>query len=387
MQWRMDCARIVFVPDSFGTIYCADPSVYRSESPASTPSLDPSESTFPEIENIDPTDGVWYKVCFPLVQVSLVNPGCGLADLAEESTGEDDGVDDIIPGLTPEASVLGDNPAGTSFGVEYETVLAVGDSVAEPLASMSSRLARPARAITPHRPPTPLSFPLRSILPLGNIDTPLHAPSVHTSYSHLRDPSETPTPPLHYPPPRRAISPSGIHTHESGSHTLTHFVPTPPSTDVLSTHHHARPRGLTRRASVTGTIGTGLDTDARIVLRPALHGALLTLATLANPTTPSPPTPARSPTSQCAPVRAAHRPHCHVPRLARAGVGRTCSSVSPPSEFDAEDMDRYFCTRDKLTSVAMSEPTPASLAYGSPPGLHGRVWVPVRRARPESLDA
>ncbi len=63
-------------------------------------------------------------------------------------------------------------------------------------------------------------------------------------------------------------------------------------------------------------------------------------------------------------------------------------SVAPPSEFDAEDMDRYFRTRDELASVAVSEPGPASLAYGLQPGLHGRARVPVRHARPpESLDA
>jgi hypothetical protein len=58
-------------------------------------------------------------------------------------------------------------------------------------------------------------------------------------------------------------------------------------------------------------------------------------------------------------------------------------SVVPPSEFDAEDMDRYFRTRDELASVAVSEPGPASLAYG---GLHGRARVLCGRP-PESLDA
>lgn len=63
-------------------------------------------------------------------------------------------------------------------------------------------------------------------------------------------------------------------------------------------------------------------------------------------------------------------------------------SVVPPSEFDAEDMDRYFRTRDELASVAMSEAGPASLAYGQQPGLHGRARASVRHVRPpESLDA
>jgi len=71
------------------------------------------------------------------------------------------------------------------------------------------------------------------------------------------------------------------------------------------------------------------------------------------------------------------------------GEGDGGESVAPPpSEFDAEDMDRYFRTRDELASVAVSEPGPASLAYGLQPGLRGRARAPVRYARPpESLDA
>ena len=60
-------------------------------------------------------------------------------------------------------------------------------------------------------------------------------------------------------------------------------------------------------------------------------------------------------------------------------------SVAPPSEFDADDMDRYFRTRDELASIAVSEPGPA---YGLHPALYGRTRLPVHHARPpESLDA
>jgi hypothetical protein len=56
------------------------------------------------------------------------------------------------------------------------------------------------------------------------------------------------------------------------------------------------------------------------------------------------------------------------------------SGSSPPSEFDAEDMDRYFRTRDELASVAESEPAPflgpASLAYD----VHG-LWRGHERAQ------
>jgi hypothetical protein len=57
---------------------------------------------------------------------------------------------------------------------------------------------------------------------------------------------------------------------------------------------------------------------------------------------------------------------------------------SPPrSEFDAEDMDRYFRTRDELVSVAGSEP--ASLAYDMRRG-YGRAQVRVHRARVSDSD-
>src|SRR6266702_1980926 len=66
--------------------------------------------------------------------------------------------------------------------------------------------------------------------PLGDGDEPLRAPSMCT-YSHLRDPSEVPTPPLDHSPPRRAVSPPSVHTHSLPT------PPSPPSTDVLPPAH------------------------------------------------------------------------------------------------------------------------------------------------------
>jgi distribution and morphology protein 34 len=419
---------------------------YRSESPASTPSPDPPDSTFPEIENFDPTyglrpEGLPTKSVFRSFGRLFAHPSRGLADLAEETTDEEDDVvgsegasydmvdwEDTVPRLTPEASVFGDNPAGTSSGAEYETVPAVGGgTVTRPrvfhahsqvqsratrpasLASSTSRLTHAAleqlpRADLPRRPHS-LYDPYLSPLADADADTPLRAFSMR-AYPHLRDPSEAPTPPLYHSPPRRAISPSSVHTRESSSHTHTHSVPTPPSTDVL-----LPTRRLTRRASITSTsmMSTAApETEARIVL----HGALSTLATLAHSNhTLSPYTRALShftvrsgprrapPASPRAPPRARRR-RTHVLGAAAAAAATKAQeaeaeargdiesedeggeSVVPPSEFDAEDMDRYFRTRDELASVAVSEPGPASLAYG---GLHGRARVPGRP--PESLDA
>ena len=140
-----------------------------------------------------------------------------------------------------------------------------------------------------------------------------------------------------------------------------------------------------------------------------LHGALSTLATLAHSNhTLSPYTRALShftvrsgprrapPASPRAPPRARRR-RTHVLGAAAAKAQEAGAeargediesedaggeSVVPPSEFDAEDMDRYFRTRDELASVAVSEPGPA---YG---GLRGRARASGRLARPpESLDA
>src|SRR5216683_226369 len=116
----------------------------RSESPDPTPSPDPPDSTFPEIENFDPTyglrpEGLPTKSVFRSFGRLFAHPGRGLADLAEENDDEDDDAvgdkgtsydtvdwEDTVPGFTSEPSVLGDNLAGTSAGVEYETVPAVG---------------------------------------------------------------------------------------------------------------------------------------------------------------------------------------------------------------------------------------------------------------------
>ncbi|KAI0284731.1 hypothetical protein BC826DRAFT_1055178 [Russula brevipes] len=425
----------------------------RSDSPDPTPLPDSSDSTFPEIENFDPTyglrpEGLPIKSVFRSFGRLFANPGRGLADLAEESTDEDDdAVGDestsfdmadwqgSVPGFTPEPSVLGDNLAGTSAGVEYETVPAVGGgtvmrprvfhahSQVHPMTSRpaslasTSRLTQAALAQLPRAdfPPRPHSLYNPYFPPLGVLDQRARPPSVHT-YQHYRDSFEAPTPPLYHSPPRRAVSPSSLYTHESSSHTQTHSVATPPSTEALL----PTPRERTRRGSITSatvSAGTGADTDARIVLRPALHGALSTLATLVHSNhTLSPYTRSPShftvrsgprsapPAPQPAPPRARRR-RTHVLGAAAAkaqdgGAAREeveadddwVGAGSPSlSESDAEDMDRYFRMRDEPASVAGSEPVlnpgHASLAHGLRHRGRGRAQVRVYRARPPESSA
>ena len=425
----------------------------KSPEPALPP--DPPDSTFPEIENFDPTyglrpEGLPTKAAFRSFGRLFSKPGRGLADLAEESIDEDDDAVgdestsydiadwDEPPNFTPsDPSVLGDH-AGASAGIEYETVPAVGGgtvtrprilhahsqvhSSSSSLAS-TSRLTQAAveqlpRADLPRRPHSLFNpyFP-----PLDVGDQFAHAPSIRT-YRHYRD-LEVPTPPLYHSPPRRALSPSSLHTHESSSHTQTQSVPTPPSTEaLLPAPRERKRRGSTASMSVSAATGvTGTDTtDARIVLRPALHGALSALATLEysnhtlSPYTRSPshftvrsgprnapPAPPRAPPRARrrrthflgAATAAAKAVKAQDEKIEDWGAG---AGASPPrSEFDAEDMDRYFRMRDELASGAASEPAApnGSLGYGS--RRHGVEreygWAPAHfhhsHHPPEGVDA
>lgn len=413
----------------------------RTRRPKSPEPADPPDSTFPEIENFDPTyglrpEGLPTKSAFRSFGRLFSKPGRGLADLAEECTDEDDAVgnestsydmtdwDDQVPSFSPsDQSVLGDNPAGPSAGIEYETVPAVGGGTVmrprvfhahsqvyprappSPSLASTSRLTRAALEQLPHadRSRHPHSLYNPYFPPMYMADQLARAPSMHT----YRDSFEAPTPPLYRSPPRRAVSPSSLHTHESSSHTQTHSVPTPPSTEALM----PVPRERTRRGSTTSmsvsaaTGGTGADTtDPRIVLRPALHGALSALASLEHSNhTLSPYTRSPShftvrsgprsapPAPPHAPPRARRRRTHFLGAVAAAAKAtkaheeevedwgsREDRDVSPPrSEFDAEDMDRYFRMRDELASAAgagtASEPAPdlgdASFGYGI---RHGR---------------
>jgi distribution and morphology protein 34 len=433
----------------------------KSPEPAHPP--DPPDSTFPEIENFDPTyglrpEGLPTKSAFRSFGRLFSKPGRGLADLAEECTDEDDedavgnestsydmtDWDDPVPSFSPsDQSVVGDNLAGPSAGIEFETVPAVGGgtvtrprvyhahSQVYPRAPLSaslastSRLTRAALEQLPRadRPRRPHSLYNPYFPPLDMADQFARPPSMRT----YRDSFEAPTPPLYRSPPRRAVSPSSLHTHESSSHTHTHSVPTPPSTEALLPAPRERTRRLSATSmSVSAATGGADTTDPRIVLRPALHGALSALASLEysnhtlSPYTRSPshftvrsgprsapPAPAHAPPRARrrrthflgAVTAAAKATKAHEEEVEDWGSGED-KDVSPPrSEFDAEDMDRYFRMRDELASAAgggtASEPVPdlgdASLGYGIRHG-RGHARAPTRFPThhdrlPEGVDA
>ena len=179
-------------------------------------------------------------------------------------------------------------------------------------------------------------------------------------------------------------------THESSSHThrADAALDRRPAFLHACTHTHTRtrtraaPDRLTWCASITTSTSAGPDTDARTVLRLVLHISLSALATPSHSNhTFSPYTLAPSNfTIRSGPQRAPPAPPCAPPRTrcrcthvlganvqpqegeaaagrdsGDEGEGADADSVEPPSEFDEEDMDRYFRMRDELASVAVSD--------------------------------
>ncbi|KAI9450988.1 hypothetical protein BJY52DRAFT_134550 [Lactarius psammicola] len=369
---------------------------HRSESPTSTPSPDPPDSTFPEIENSDPTyglrpEGLPIKSVFRSFGRLFAKPGRGLADLAEESADEDDDVvgdggtsydmvdwEDTVPGLIPEASVLGDNPPGSSSGVEYETVPAVdGGTVTRPrvfhahsqvqsrvsrpasLVSTRSRLTRRARAITPRGPPTSPSFAIRSIPPTSR------RASTRTQHTH----SElTPPRPIRSPNTTAILLPASPrrialkHAHARVELTYTHALRTNATLDRRLTAHATRTRLRTGahaprldhkhehehgprhgRAHRTAARASRRALDARNAraFQPhplSVHPRTLPLHSTLRPAHRTARTASRMHALGAA---AAAKAQEEVDAAARGdSEDEGTELVSPPSEFDAEDMDR-----------------------------------------------
>ncbi|KAI0047359.1 hypothetical protein FA95DRAFT_1679141 [Auriscalpium vulgare] len=396
--------------------------------PTPSPAPDPPESTFPDIENFDPTyglrpEGIPAKSVFRAFGSLFAAPGRGLADLAEEAEATKDGEfeegtsydvvdwEDTVPGLSPEPSVEGSVVGEEDPSVEYETLPAVGGgtvtrprvfhslSQIHPPAGVASPLRTPSVASTSKLTPAALdSLPRadpRSLL-ASTVPTPRRPQSQYNPYfptmglpppyaplsgaamsqGHRHAHSTPPTPPLYHSPPTRPVSPSSLHTHPSRSSSHTHSVPTPPSTDLLTASPNRRPTlsYSDRLDSFAHPPGSPpLDPLEKIVLRPTLNNSISQLSSLSHSNhTLSPYTRApehftvRSvprvppPVPPKAAVRARRR-RTHV--LARLGAKKEPSPVraasgdegdvvesraaTPPSEFDAEDMDRYFRAQDE----------------------------------------
>ncbi|OCH95900.1 hypothetical protein OBBRIDRAFT_883521 [Obba rivulosa] len=386
------------------------PSVLSSRT-TPTPTVAEGPTTFPELENFDPTYGLRPEGLPPKSVFSsfrnLFSPNKGLADLAEEPSEIDDDAVSYDAGNWDE--FMSDAPASVSEAgdiAEYESVPAVGGgTITRPRVIHSQSQiqlqaddvpgARTRRGTLSSQMSGSTSRPGMSRR--GSLYDPYYAGAIsvyENSVPDLDTDSQTrwgedttnagrssmpPVPALDYSPPRRASSASSLHTQPSRSSDMTRSVPTPPAPDDEGAIPVMRARRLSLTSSNLDHFHSGSpddhyhmpEHDPKIVLRPALNSSISKLSTLSHsnhtlsPYTRTlehftvrsvPPRDAASsgPASNAerAPVKARRR------RTHRLG-GKPARPPDPPrspspspaaasSEFDASEMDRYFRARDEL---------------------------------------
>lgn len=260
-------------------------SISSSPTPsATTPAVDDSTTSFPDIENFDPTyglrpEGLPAKSVFSGFR-SLFSPPKGLADLTEESSEMDDPIDevgsfdtgnwdDVISDYIPPPSVASEGDADAI--TEYESVPAVGGgTITRPRIYHSQSqitpqidglrtgltpgaLRRPAlsaRSSTMTGAPVqrhlPKSFPTPASSRPGSLYNSYFASAtppyceLHTDVaSESRWPNNTtgashstsatpPVPPLYHSPLQRPGSSSSLQTQPSRSSDMSRSVSTPP---------------------------------------------------------------------------------------------------------------------------------------------------------------
>ncbi|EMD40405.1 hypothetical protein CERSUDRAFT_111008 [Gelatoporia subvermispora B] len=380
-------------------------------------------TTFPELENFDPTyglrpEGLPPKSVFSSFR-SLFSPSKGLADLAEEPSEIDDEATSYDAGNWEELLSDYNGPASASEAgdmSEYESVPAVGGGtitrprVIHSQSQIQSEVddvpgTRPRRATLGSRPSSSTSRPSGSrrgslYNPYFAGATPTYENSVPDLVSNLQTrwgedfmaasrSSLPPVPALDHSPPRRASSSSSLHTQPSRSSDVTRSIPTPPAPDIETGIQISRPRRLSLTSANLDHFHSGSpdehyhmpEHDPKIVLRPALNGSISKLSTLSHsnhtlsPYTRTlehftvrsvPPREAASSgnvsTAERAPVRARRkRTHRLGGKPARPPDPPRSPSPSPAaasSEFDASEMDRYFCSRDELLPRFPDLPSP-----------------------------
>ncbi|KAH9833676.1 uncharacterized protein C8Q71DRAFT_169770 [Rhodofomes roseus] len=306
-----------------------------SATPMPTPAPDSATSSFPDIENFDPTyglrpEGLPKKSVFSGFR-SLFAPSKGLADLAEEPSDVDDSMDetgsfgtgqwdDFLSDYNPPPPPSVAEPEEDA--VEYETVPAVGGGTImrprvyhsqsqilspmgedSPSGEMSSIVGRPASR-TAVRPP-PLNIPSSSgssrygpnYNPYFAGATPFtsRTPSRLGVDSWREDTMEAsrsfsavpPVPPLYRSPPSRPGSPSSLQSRLSSD--MTRSVPTPPPSEGEAGIRITRPRRLSAASSTldrfqpSSPMGSDYtDHDPKIVLRPFINNSISKLSTLSH---------------------------------------------------------------------------------------------------------
>jgi distribution and morphology protein 34 len=402
-------------------------SAHSIASVKSAPPSQPSpQGTFPDLENFDPTyglrpEGLPNKSVFGAFG-RLFTPDKGLADLAEaeeENFEEEFSVvdwEDTFPDFSPPSSVQ-DLADRQDEGLEYETIPAVGGgtvtrpriyhsqsliqatsdnlpSTGHPLDNYSPSSEPPLRSATLARFRNHISKsgPLSSsygALPGGVYGRSRSVGGIGELYDfHANAVSEDF--PLTSPQ-----SPDSLENQASDSRS-TRSLPTPPYTDQ-SAISSEQPQGSLRPSTSnfdqsfqfqsSSPPNSLPEPDPEIVLRPSLNNSVHQLSTLSHSNhTLSPFTRSlehftvRSVPPRCSmatrntpdrqPARArrkrTHRLGEQIPREAEVEL-RPPSSPTPPSEFDASDMDRYFRSHDAYDDVTTRSPPAPHVRRRLPP--------------------
>ena len=378
-----------------------------------------SPTSFPEIENFDPTyglrpEGLPTKSLFGNFG-KLFSPAKGLAELTEpleevEELDELASFSDGVPNIRPSTpSILSENPQ------DYETIPAVGGgTITRPRVYLSqSQVQNPAGA-TPVNPilqapsylrrSSSLEYEapphLRSPLPLhqSTLSSPLSNSQLRTfDTPHIRTSSVVPSPLSRSSNSELPLLLSTSITHPIPRLSHNHApLPTPPPsetyTDPGNSPSHRRRRSEDRRSSISSSIPDRFDTtspslhgsfgpdpDPQIILRPSLNEHIFKLSTLAHSNhTLSPFTrslehfavrsgPPKAPTNPG--VGSSDRPpqakvKAKRKRIYRVG-GKKKEPEEPPqpkfppapaSDFDESDMDRYFKWRDEVEQHQQIDP-------------------------------
>ncbi|KAG9218672.1 hypothetical protein CCMSSC00406_0001214 [Pleurotus cornucopiae] len=399
-----------------------------------------STSSFPDLENFDPTyglrpEGLPNKSLFHGFS-SLFTPNKGLADLAEEPSDIEDGDeemesfdvvdwDTMIPPASPSPSVTYADDNRT----EYETIPAIGGgTVTRPRIVHAQSRASTDFSSGATTSPTGRSFsyerlmsPRAAGISRSGFTTPGLYPTRNASFSYFspefaalrlqRGPGSdagTAFESSILPPgfgTRRPLTPDSAETQQSRSSSsgFGHSLETPPSSDpfdpqISSGEASTNPIFIrrapsTRRPSVSSAsaIPDGSPSspflssssppehpDPKIILKPTANNTIHQLSTLSHSNHTLSPyvrslehftvrsVPPRdaglagpSSSGDRQPVKARRKRMYRVgskkkpaedtvsPDLEGQMLSRRAStSPTPPSEFDADDMDRYFRTRD-----------------------------------------
>jgi len=389
--------------------------------PLQTPVTDlESPTSFPEIENFDPTyglrpEGLPVKSLFNNFS-KLFSPRKGLAELTEHLE-EVDELDELasfadsVPITRPSTpSITSENPQ------DYETILAVGGgTITRPRVYLSQSQvqspvgttpATPILQVPPHlRRPSPLEYEasphLRGSLPQRQptISSPLANPQFDPSHTHTSPLSRYSNPEL---PPLSSPSSTSFVPRRADTRAP---LPTPPPsetyTDPGNSPSHRRRQSEDRRSSISSSIPDRFDTtspglhgsfgpepDPQIILCPSLNEHVFKLSTLTHSNhTLSPYTrslehfavrsgpPKTSATSRVGGGPSDRPPQVKVKakrkRIYRVGGKKELEESpqpkfppAPAPEFDESDMDRYFKWRDEVDKHNQIDPDDQP----SPPG-------------------